>query len=104
MMQEQNDSKHDIDNLSFDNIYPNINPRQYRNDTEKLLRTNSNNNCCDHICIWCFFHSSPGLNTYEENTDNKRFKYICNNCCTWCLECKFCIKEIDCCCFRILFE
>lgn len=108
MMQEHNDSKHDTDNLSFDNIYPNVKTRQSNHDKETLLQTDTRNDCCDRICIWWFFHSSPGLNTYEENTDNKRCKCICGNCCTWCLECKYkckcCITEIGCCCFTILFE
>lgn len=94
----------ELHTISFDKIYPSDNSWYAMNDSDKLLSTDSTN-CCDNMCLWWFFHSSPGLNTY---TDDKRYTCICGNCCTWCLECKFkykcCIKEIGCCCFTILFE
>lgn len=107
-MQEHNEPNQYIDNISFNTIYSNVKSIQKHNDTEKLLIETSNKNCCDQLCIWWFFHSSPGLPKYEETSDDKRCKCICGNCCTWCCEfnckTKFCIKEIGCCCFTILFE
>ena len=106
MMQEYNVSKHYTDNLSFDTVYSD--KTQILQDTQKLIQDDSYNNCCDRICIWWFFHSSPGIETYEENFDDIKYKFMCCNCCTWCLECKYnykcCITKIGCCCFTILFE
>lgn len=108
MIEEYTSSNHDSDNLSFDYIYNNTIKRQSKSDTKQLLKPYNDNNCCDRICLWWFFHSSPGLNTYNSNPNDTRHKCICCNCCSWCLECKYkckcCIKEIDCCCFTLLFE
>jgi hypothetical protein len=108
MMQEQNDSKHDLQNISFDTIYPDNKQRQPRTDTEALLKSDSDNNCCDRLCLWWFFHSSLGINKYNENPDDKRKECICCNFCTWCCEFRFnknncCIKDIGCCCFTCSF-
>lgn len=51
MMQEQNDSKHDLQNISFDTIYPNIKQGQSNTDNTKLLYNDTDNNCCDRLCL-----------------------------------------------------
>jgi hypothetical protein len=109
MMQEHNDSKHDLHNISFDSNYPDGKQRQLKTDTEKLLQQESDNNCCDRICIWWFFHSSLGINKYNENSDNKEKECIFCNLCIWCCEfkfhkCKCCVEDLGCCCFTCSFR
>jgi hypothetical protein len=86
MMQEQNDSKHDLNNISIDSIYPDDKQRPLQGDSIKLLEQYSENNCDDKIKV-C----------------------ICCNLCTWCCEfkcykCKCCVKELACCCFTCTFQ
>jgi|688.fasta_scaffold389019_2 hypothetical protein len=109
MMQEQNDSKHDLNNISIDSIYPDDKQRPLQGDSIKLLEQYSDNNCCDRICLWWFFHSSLGINKHNENSDDKIKVCICCNLCTWCCEfkcykCKCCVKELACCCFTCTFQ
>jgi hypothetical protein len=108
MMQEQNDSKHDLQNILFDNIYPDNKQRQPITDTEVLLKSDSDNNCCDRLCLWWFFHSSLGIYKYSSNPDDNRRECICCNFCTWCCEFRFkskcCIKELGCCCITCSCE
>jgi hypothetical protein len=109
MMQEQfNESKHDLQTVSFDSLYSDDKTNTYNPDQEILLKPYSDKNCCDRICLWWFFHTSLGLNTYNSNPNDNRCKCICGSCCKWCLEfkckTKCCIKEIACCCFTVIFE
>jgi hypothetical protein len=109
MIQEQNDLKDDLQNISFDKVYSNNNQRQSNTDNTKLLYNDTDNNCCDRLCLWWFFHSSLGINNYNDNPDDERRECICCNFCTWCCEFRFnkkncCIKNIKCCCFTCSFE
>jgi hypothetical protein len=108
MIQEQNDSKHDLQNISIDSIYPDSNPTNLKGDSEKLLYNETQSTCCDRLCLWWFFHSSLGINKYNDNPDDKRIECICCNFCSWCCEFRFnkkncCIKDIGCCCFTCSF-
>jgi hypothetical protein len=110
MIQEQNDSKHDLQNISFDTVYSNNNQIKSNTDNTKLLYndTDTDNNCCDRLCIWWFFHSSLGINKYNYNPDDNTRECLCCNFCTWCCEFRFkskcCIKEIGCCCITCSCE
>lgn len=107
MIQEVNLSKNDV-NISVDTIYHDDKHRQIVIDTQTLIQEDSKHTCCDSICIWWFQHSSFGLETYDTNQDDKQYRCICCNCCTWCCEFKsnykYGIKEIGCCCISILFK
>ncbi len=113
MMQEQNSSKDEPQNISFDSIYPDHKQRHLINDSEKLINKDNKSSCCDRLCIWWFFHSSLGLHKYSSNPDDERRECICCNCCTWCCEFhkftrfknyKCCIKELGCCCITCSCE
>ena len=108
MMQEQlNDSKHDLQTISFDSLYSDDKTNNYNPDKEILLKSYSSNKCCQDCCLWWFFHSSFGINKYNENSNDKMIECICCDICSWCCEFKIkhrcCFKECGCCCFSVTF-
>ena len=108
-MQEQNSSNDDLQNISFDTIYPDRKQRHLNNGSEKLINKETETTCCDRFCLWWFFHSSLGIYKYRSDSDDNRRECICCNCCTWCFEfrfknCRCCIKEFGCCCISCSCE
>ena len=75
MMKEQNNSKNDLQNISFDSIYPERNSIQLSNYAEKLLHKDKELNFCDRICLWLCFCSSFGID--EVSNDNIKWCICC---------------------------
>ncbi len=54
-MQEQNDSKHDTQNISFDTIYSDENQKQINTYEENLINQDTEFTCCYRLCLWWLF-------------------------------------------------
>lgn len=103
MMQEQNNSRDDSHNISFDMIYPDYKQNHLKNTSEKLIINESQPTFCDRCCLWWFFHSSLGIYKESSKSEDNRRECICCDFCIWCFEfrlknCRCCIKECGCCC------